>query len=144
MWHLTTADIWPRDIWPQVTFDRRDIWPQVTFDRKWHSHIAIVVRPPSWKSFANKKICQMTVFMRKNPLQVTLDHFRMTTLWFDEFFNVHSFLIVYQCKFPLCFHEKQDRRYSDPKACNGWKIVGQKIRHMYTYHLTNIKSRQTD
>ena len=39
-WHLTAghltavtfdhSDIWPRDIWPQVTFDRG------TFDRKWH------------------------------------------------------------------------------------------------------------
>jgi Holliday junction resolvase len=49
--------------------------------RKSHSHIAIVVTPPSLKSFANQKnLSNHRVVIRKNPLQITSDHFRMTTL----------------------------------------------------------------
>ena len=48
---------------------------------KAHSHIAIVVTPPSLKSFANQKnLSNHRVVIRKNPLQITSDHFRMTTL----------------------------------------------------------------
>ena len=46
-----------------------------------HSHIAIVVTPPSLKSFANQKnLSNHRVVIQKNPLQITSDHFRMTTL----------------------------------------------------------------
>ena len=39
-----------------------------------HSHIAIVVTPPSLKSFANQKnLSNHRVVIRKNPLQITSD-----------------------------------------------------------------------
>ena len=41
-----------------------------------------------------KNLSNHRVVIRKNPLQITSDHFRMTTLWFDEFFNAHSYLIL--------------------------------------------------
>ena len=56
----------------------------------WHSHIAIVVRPPSLKSFANQ------VVILKNPLQVTCDLQRVFqhdhsvswhVFWFAKLFN---------------------------------------------------------
>ena len=43
-----------------------------------HSHIAIVVRPPWLKSFANQKTGQV----------ICKGFFRMTTLWFDKFFEI--------------------------------------------------------
>ena len=47
------------------------------------------------KSFANQKnLSNHRVVIRKNPLQITSDHFRMTTLSFDEFFN---HLSIYHC-----------------------------------------------
>ena len=67
-------------------------WTFFRLLRKIHSHIAIVVRPPSLKSFANQKICQMTEWSYRKTLCRSLvtckGFFRMTTLWFDEFFNV--------------------------------------------------------
>ena len=43
-----------------------------------HSHKAIVVTPPSLKSFANQKnLSNHRVVIRKNPLQTLSDHFRI-------------------------------------------------------------------
>ena len=45
----------------------------------------------SSKTTIFKKLCKSKILLycisagRKNPLQVTLDHFRPVTLWFDEF-----------------------------------------------------------
>ena len=52
-----------------------------------HSHIAIVVTPPSLKSFANQKnLSNHRVVIRKWSLVICKGFFRMTTLWFDKFF----------------------------------------------------------
>ena len=63
----------------------------------------VVKWPFSYNNSSNatilKKLCKSkklvkSVVIRKNPLQITSDHFRMTTLWFDEFLNAHSYLIL--------------------------------------------------
>ena len=66
----------------------------------------------SSKTTIMKKLCKSKFLsycisaMRKNPLQITSDHFRMTTLSFDEFFNLHSYLI-------LDFVTKSDEQLTD-------------------------------
>jgi len=42
------------------------------------------------------------VVIQKNPLQVTSDHFRMTTLSFDEFFNAHSYFMFLSEHWNIC------------------------------------------
>ena len=55
-----------------------------------HSHIAIVVRPPSLKSFANQETCQITEGHAEKPFadhMWTAKDFSAWPLWFDKFFE---------------------------------------------------------
>ena len=65
-------------------------WPSI-------GYFSNVIYPFSYSNSSNatiiKKLCKSKnlfhhrVVIRKNPLQITSDHFRMTTLSFDEFFR---------------------------------------------------------
>ena len=101
---------------------------------KLHSHIAIVVTPPSLKSFANQKnLSNHWLVIRKNPLQITSDHFRMTTLWFDEFLFFFYILGTHICLFKTW---KRSFSYSNSsnttiikKLCKSKKLVKSQSGH---------------
>ena len=51
-------------------------WYKSKFVDKWLKILVLIqLKRQNWKT------CQMRVVMRKNPLQITLDHFRPATLW---------------------------------------------------------------